>query len=583
MMRMSATFLLASISVVSVAFSAADESELPADLEKLVTQLHSPNPPKQIEAARALGRSKDRLAAAALNDAVFFHDGLIEQACKEALREIEGPRTTTSDRVANIEMPDHVKALVVDLGSAYPAVRSWAAGQLGALGARATPAIPFLLDALEDDEAECNDDLADAVSRHARSSLSRIGAPAFEPALARLNHERPLARACAAKLLGSLGHRRAVEPLIASLKDQDGRVRSACVEALGRLKDPRAIKPLLMLTAEEISYPATEGVLMALAAMGEDGIEPIIGLLSHENHEVREAAAGQLARVHEPRTVDPLIKALNDEHQFVQSRASPGMSWVREQRGYEPVLAVYKRKETYHPVRATALRNLRGHPQEVEFLIESLANWSPRVQNAAVQRLGQLLPREAFEPLLDCLRNSKYNDVRADVAEVLAKMNDRRAVPPLIDRLQDPTSLTRAAAARALGSFGDPRAISPLIRALDNEGWDTRRDAAIALSKFDDPRVVAPLIKAMGDSSATVRGFVCHALGRVKAPDAIDALVKVLAEDEDRYVRQHAATALGEQGGRRATEALTVALNNGSENVRQAAREALDKLGGLPN
>ncbi len=581
-MKMLATFVFASICVISPAPGAADESELPAHLQILLRQFHSPNPPQQIEAARALGRLKDKRAVSALNQAVCLRGGLVARASKEALREIEGPRTTTSDRVAKIEMPEHVKALVVDLGSAYPAVRAWAASRLGALGAHATPAIPFLLDALEDDERECDDDLANAVSHLVLQSLSHIGRPAFEPALARLNHKRPLARARAAKLLGSLGDSRAVEPLIALLKDKDRQVRYDCVEALARLRDPHAIKPLLVLIAEDASYTAAETVSAALAAMGEDGIEPIIGLLSHENHNVREAAAGQLARIHDPRTVDPLIKALNDDHRFVQARAAQGMDWIRKQRGYEPVLAVYRKKDTYHEVRATALWNLRGHPQEVEFLIESLTDRSPQVQEAAVRRLGQLLPREALEPLLDCLHNAKYNIVRADVAEILAKMNDRRAVPPLIEGLQDPTSLTRAAAARALGALSDPRAIPPLIRALDNEGWDTRRDAAIALSKFDDPRVVAPLIRVLGDSSATVRGGVCYALGRVKAPSVIDALTKTLAEDKDRYVRQFAATALGDQGDQRATEALTAALEDDAENVREAAREALEEMGAPP-
>ena len=102
-MKELATFLIASVSFVWSGPIAAAESELPPDLEKLVTQLHSPNPPKQIEAARALGRSKDKRAASALNDAAFFLTGLVARACREALREIEGPRTTTSDRVAEIE------------------------------------------------------------------------------------------------------------------------------------------------------------------------------------------------------------------------------------------------------------------------------------------------------------------------------------------------------------------------------------------------------------------------------------------------------------------------------------------------
>ena len=48
-------------------------------------------------------------------------------------------------------MTDGVRRLVVDLGSQFPALRRRAADQLGKQGKDATPAIPFLVETLEDD------------------------------------------------------------------------------------------------------------------------------------------------------------------------------------------------------------------------------------------------------------------------------------------------------------------------------------------------------------------------------------------------------------------------------------------------
>jgi HEAT repeat protein len=51
-------------------------------------------------------------------------------------------------------------------------------------------------------------------------------------------------------------------------------------------------------------------------------------------------------------------------------------------------------------------------------------------------------------------------------AEALGKLADRRAAPPLVERLRDSSDLVRANSLRALGRIGSPHALSRLAAAL---------------------------------------------------------------------------------------------------------------------
>jgi|SRR5579872_3642160 len=78
--------------------------------------------------------------------------------------------------------------------------------------------------------------------------------------------------------------------------------------------------------------------------------------------------------------------------------------------------------------------------------------------------------------------------IRGNVAIVLGKIADKRAVNPLINALTDPYWLVRCNAAEALGIIGDVRAVEPLCKALRHS---TLRDSAsIALGKIGHPNVL---------------------------------------------------------------------------------------------
>jgi HEAT repeat protein len=87
---------------------------------------------------------------------------------------------------------------------------------------------------------------------------------------------------------------------------------------------------------------------------------------------------------------------------------------------------------------------------------------------------------------------SNHDNSRRDGAKTLGQLGDARAVPALVDRLQnDNDKDVRQAAAWALGEIGDPRAASSLEYASRSD-WrqDVRTEAAHAIARLQRPVAV---------------------------------------------------------------------------------------------
>jgi hypothetical protein len=100
----------------------------------------------------------------------------------------------------------------------------------------------------------------------AAGALVSMGAPAIESVCQALRSEDAAVRACAARILGQIGHANAVPPLCNALKDAERSVRAQAIEALARIGDPEAVPCLI----EMLWYPGPE-TLRAAAALGKIG------------------------------------------------------------------------------------------------------------------------------------------------------------------------------------------------------------------------------------------------------------------------------------------------------------------------
>ncbi len=244
---------------------------------------------------------------------------------------------------------------------------------------------------------------------------------------------------------------------------------------------------------------------------------------------------------------------------------------------------------------------------------------------------------EAMEMLCEVLGdedldNISYADECQPVAEVLGNIGDVRAVEPLIDALGDESMMedrgggedARGAIAKALGKIGDQRAVEPLIDALFyGKGWYFpdygRAEAAWALGEIGNARAVGPLIKLWSITNEEEAGAgaiidydeihraraidynIHEALEKIGNP-AVALLIQTLRHEDVEFlfeeyndwdldeaitngyynpsdVRSFAAYTLGEIGGTRAVKPLIKALGDDNSKVRDAANDALKKLG----
>jgi HEAT repeat protein len=179
-----------------------------------------------------------------------------------------------------------------------------------------------------------------------------------------------------------------------------------------------------------------------------------------------------------------------------------------------------------------------------------------------------------YEGLNTALTRSNDPHVRRYAAYLLGNSGDPRSVPNLILALSDPDKDVRGQAALALSSIGQT-AIEPLKTAMEDNKWQTRYRAVEALGKIADRQVVMPLIRALRDERDHVRYMAAKGLREVRDSQSIDPLIALLS-DENEYVRMMAAKGLGAIGGKKVTDALSLALaREPSDRVKATITEAL--------
>lgn len=141
------------------------------------------------------------------------------------------------------------------------------------------------------------------------------------------------------------------------------------------------------------------------------------------------------------------------------------------------------------------------------------------------------------------LKSEQYG-LRASAAMSLGMIGDTRSIDPLIQALNDTNSLVRRSAAESLGKIGDAKAVDNLTVSLKDADWGVRRSAAEALGSIGDAKAVDNLIAALEDKDSEVRAAAARSLGLIGDPRALNLLIQALKNDEDRWVREAAATAI---------------------------------------
>lgn len=299
------------------------------------------------------------------------------------------------------EIPADVRDKMNALNSSDPVERASAACALGEMGARAVPAIPFLIKTLGDDtpvpQVECGtggtarrlsfNSKKTSPGERAAQALAVIGRPSVEPLIAVLKVEDWRVRDNAAWALGIISDPRTVVPLIAALKDQDWRVRRESAWGLGLKKDQRGIEPLIVALQDQ-EWEVRKQAAWALGLQGDErAVEPLNASLRDERWEVREQAAWALGLKGDDRAVEPLSTALTDKEWQVRKEAAWGLGLKGDERAVEPLLVALKDEHGEVRAQAAWALGLKGDRRAVEALKAALHDREEDVRDKAAWAL----------------------------------------------------------------------------------------------------------------------------------------------------------------------------------------------------
>ena len=424
---------------------------------------------------------------------------------------------------------------------------------------------------------------------------------------------------------------RAARVLGAVLNDSDADVRRLAATALGKLEDEQRFGVLLGALKDRDA-----GVLQAVIAALKKGppgqvvmaVEP---LLQHPDAGVRGQAAQTLDaigwRPDEPEqeiwyrvakgqffqaagfgaaALPALEAALQYSSSSMAAEAVEALGHIADPRAARSLLQAVKSPDPAVCIAAVVALTRSGAAEALIPIQALLRNRNAQVRVVAIEALGRLRAAGATEAVCALLQDPVW-EVRREAAEALGRLGDCQAVAALSAALGDSDADVREAATIALGSLGDSRAIGPLVLALKDPTSGVRRIAAATLSRIDtdwsslpEARAAAEELKpALHDNDPGVRHFVSHLLAAMNATEpgnaplaspgsatpeqrrnlAVTCFLRILS-DPDRDLRQAAAEALGRLGGDGAAAGLARARRDLDAGVRFAAEEAIVLLGG---
>lgn len=343
-------------------------------------------------------------------------------------------------------------------------------------------AVDFLLNLLK----ESKDSGIKKIAVHA---LASTGDPRMTDALLKLLlNPAPYLRVTAAEILGNLKEKRAIIPLSQQLSAPNPIVRKAAAEALGKIGHPQAAGKMIYMLSDE--HPECRKTAAAvLAGLGDKKWSQWVK--GDDNDFNRLAGSG------EPQTSDILIKALDNP------KAIPALGTLGDKRAVDPLITKLKNDNvTIQKDAAKALGKL-GDTKAVEPLIDLVTHKNAQVRREAAQALDKLGRSEWSKwvkgEIIDFDRLAQSKDPR--VFDLLMKMEDnekaiqalgtfgdKRAVEPLVKKLEHNDNKIKMAALKALETLGDKQAVEPIKKLLVHMENNIRRNAANALKKLDEPK-----------------------------------------------------------------------------------------------
>lgn len=160
---------------------------------------------------------------------------------------------------------------------------------------------------------------------------------------------------------------------------------------------------------------------------------------------------------------------------------------------------------------------------------------------------------QAIDSLIESIRNPVVDwRFRIKAIRILAQTKLPKAGEALLDMFYNSFAHSECPAIKSsiaigLGNFpGETRIVNALIAGLEHPEVQIREACAYSLGLIGDVNSIPFLIESMKDASSAVRVTAIRSLARIGGNDIISYLKKIIAEEEDRRLKDEALRVLAQ-------------------------------------
>lgn len=353
-----------------------------------------------------------------------------------------------------------------------------------------------------------------------------------------LKDESSQVRSNAAWALGNIKDRRAVGVLIKALDDKDHTVRGTAAWALGEMRDHQALDPLISRLADKHQEVRYETMFALVKMESPKAQKAIIGAIEKEDKEISSGIAEALSDSPDPHL--PSQPGSQDESNTTSQKPSSKGENTGNGSSGEPLSSTPPQPPSNSEYRGVSNSNPNNMPisDQLEALIKELKDADTQTRIEAIRELGELGDRRALPALIELLQEGESDEVRSNAAWALGQLGDGQAIDELLQALQNPSSQLRTSAILALAKLHALQALDEIIQLLiTDESTSVRSTAALALGELRDEQAVDGLMEALQDRRRSVRGNAAWALGEIGDPSVIAALERALQAEADESTR----------------------------------------------
>jgi len=346
----------------------------------------------------------------------------------------------------------------------------------------------------------------------------------------------PMARECAAKVLGALKSPEAAEPLANAATDTDSRVRLSSIKALAAVGPSDAVTTFLHVL-DDTNWEVREAALDGIRKLGNirEAIPAIVSLLSSKNdvavNNMAHAFLIEICREHP----EDLISVMDSCKVTSQTRSS--LIRILSQSGNnkpETVAAVSNGlTDEDENVRMAAIESLKKFGSEyVNHLVAAFEDNSLLVQISAIEAVEEIGTINNVRPLTDLLDSP--DEIVRQVSFRALKCVGHDHLDEVTELLSsvDTSSRVRVHLIHLLTQLDYTKYRNLILSCKSNSAEEVRLAVINAITTTND-QANEPLIEFFHDNSLTVRRSALAALQTRKAKSAVKPALNLLSTTDD--------------------------------------------------